>query len=424
MPTIAINAASFGACSDFVKGVVELPCMTEGQLQSMVAWLKARPESDPTNLADYLVKQGMLTRFQADTILLGRAKDLVLSNFTLVDVLGSGAMGTVYKASSTNDNNWYAIKIIPRRNVVSLTQMVEKVKLLKDIRHPRVSALVQLGAHGERVYLAWPFLEGGQKLDDFVRSQGRLTPQQAVQIGSQIASGLTAYHQQGLFHGLLKPTDILVGSDRRVRILDFGVGFLLACERGKSLLDTMTNTKALARGLDCAAPETHMNPLDRTPAGDRYSLGCILFFCLTGQYPFPIDNPLKKMLAHQFEEPPQIRDLNPDVPPRLASIIHRLLSKAPEDRFETTDEVVEAFRTLTTKNADLELPPSRSKSSMNTPPIAVAPVKEVALTPVKAPASAEAAPAMASGLGVKLLVAAGLLAGMCLGGLLALLLRG
>jgi serine/threonine-protein kinase len=249
-------------------------------------------------------------------------------------------MGSVYKARSAKDNNWYAIKIVPRRNVTNLQNVADKVAALKQVRHPRVSAMMHLGAAGDRVYMAWPLLEGGEKLDAIVQRQGKLPPRQAAQVALQVASGLQAYHEHDLFHGLLKPNDILIGSDRRVRILDFGVGFLLTCERGKSLLDTTTNSKALARGLDCASPESILNPLDRTTAGDQYSLGCILYFCLSGQYPFPSSNPVKKMMGHQFEEPEAIEDLVPEVPAKLAAIVHRLLRKSPEERYFSMEEVV------------------------------------------------------------------------------------
>jgi serine/threonine-protein kinase len=227
---------------------------------------------------------------------------------------------------------------------VTLQSIAEKVKALAEIRHPRVSALVHLGAAGERVYLAWPYLEGGEKLDACVARQGKLSPRQATGVALQIASGLQPYHEQGLFHGLLKPSDVVIGADRRVRILDFGVGFLLTCERGKSLLDTMTNTRELARGVDCASPESLTDPLDRTPAGDQYSLGCVLYYCLTGQYPFPEKNPVKKMLAHQFEEPQPLRELAPEVSPRLAAVVQRLMRKAPAERYESTAEVVKALQ--------------------------------------------------------------------------------
>jgi serine/threonine-protein kinase len=255
-------------------------------------------------------------------------------------------MGTVYKARAANEDALYAIKVVPRRNAVSLPTISDKVRAFKVIRHPRVSALVHIGAQGEKVYLVWPFLEGGEKLDALVQRQGKLTPTQAVQIGTQVASGLQAYHEHGLYHGLLKPTDILIGADRRVRILDFGVGVLLACERGKSLLDTMTNTRALARGLDCASPESTLNPLDRSPAGDQYSLGCVLYYCLAGQFPFPIEQPMKKMMAIQLEEPESVCHFNAQAHPRLAAILERMMRKKPAERYGSMTEVVEAFRGL------------------------------------------------------------------------------
>jgi serine/threonine-protein kinase len=337
---------SLGACTPFVSALTEARLLLNGHHASVEARLKAFPECQPSALAEFLVEKGFLTRFQADAALQGKAKELLLATYTLVDVLGTGSMGTVYRARSTQDDGTYAIKVIPRRNAVSLPAISDKVRAFKTIRHPRVSALLHIGAQGERVYLVWPYLDGGDKLDAVVQRQGQLSPTQAVQIGIQVASGLQAYHEHGLYHGLLKASDILIGADRRVRILDFGVGVLLACERGKSLLDTMTNTRALARGLDCASPESTLNPLDRSPAGDQYSLGCILYFCMAGQYPFPNEQPMQKMMAIQLEASEPIRNLNPHVHPRLAAILDQMMQKKPADRFKSMAEVVEAFRGL------------------------------------------------------------------------------
>ena len=339
--------ADLGAAAPLVSELQECHLLGPEHLGRIKAYLQGSPRSEPAALVDFLVHQGMLTRFQADCVSEERARDLVLSQFILTEEIGSGSMGIVYKARSTKNDAMYALKVVPRRNILSLETVAEKVKALRDIRHPRVSALVHLGATGDRVYLAWPFLDGGEKLDAFVRRQGKLATWQAMQIGLQVASGLLPYHEHGLFHGLLKPSDILIGTDRRVRILDFGVGFLLTSERGKSLLDTMTNTRALARGLDCASPESIMNPLERTPSGDQYSLGCVLYFCLTGRFPFPHDNPVKKMLGHQFEVPTPLRELNPQVSSRLAAIVERLLAKTPEERYENISEVVADFQSLT-----------------------------------------------------------------------------
>lgn len=339
-------------------------------------------------LAD-LVEKRLLTRFQADAVRNHTADQLVLSHFHLLDVLGSGAMGVVYKARSSKDSNLYAIKAVPRKNVVNLKAVVEKVEALKQLRHPRVSALVAIGAQGDRVYMAWPLLEGGVKLDEVVQKQGRLAPKQAAQVAQQVASGLQAYHQHDLFHGLLKPSDVLIGSDRRVRILDFGVGFLLTCERGKAVLSTMTNGKALAKGLDCASPESIVDPLQRTTRGDQYSLGCILYYGLTGQFPFPDKNPVKKMLGHQFEQPTPLKELAPETPPRLEVIVNRLMSKDPKDRFASTDELVEQLQAFT---SDSRVAPVASPSATPAPKKTLSPSALVGKAKPEVAPKSEAAP--------------------------------
>jgi serine/threonine-protein kinase len=331
----------------FAAAAAEYALLPGQGLEELDAYRKGHPRATAEELAEHLVGRGRLTRFQADALLQGNGGQLVLSSFFLVDEVGAGSMGTVYRAVSSKDENAYAVKIVPRRNVVNLQSIAEKVLALKQVRHPRVSAMVHVGAQGDRVYMVWPWLEGGEKLEAVVKRQGKLPPRQAAQVALQTASGLQAYHEHDLFHGLLKPSDVVIGSDRRVRILDFGVGFLLTCERGKSLLDTTTNTRALARGLDCASPESILDPLDRSPWGDQYSLGCILFFCLSGRFPFPDGNPVKKMMGHQFEEPPPIRELVPETPPRLAAVVRRLLAKAPEDRYATTEELVSQLQAVT-----------------------------------------------------------------------------
>jgi serine/threonine-protein kinase len=358
----------------FLANLGEYALLPTAGLERARAFRQAFASRGADELAAFLVEQKMLTRFQADLLLAGEGSKLILSIFTLVDVIGTGSMGTVYRARSSRDGNWYAVKIVPRRNVINLTSITAKVEALKQVRHPRVSAMVHVGALGDRVYMVWPMIEGGEKLDAIVARQGKLAPRQAAQVALQAAMGLEAYHQHGLFHGLLKPTDILIGSDRRVRILDFGVGFLLTCERGKSLLDTTTNNKALTRGVDCASPEAILDPLNRTPAGDQYSLGCILYFCLTGQYPFPESNPVKKMLAHQFNEPTPVRKLVPECPPKLATLVHRLLAKRPEERYAKISEVV----------AELQVVTSDSRGIMPMPAAARTPVTPS--TPIPGPA--------------------------------------
>ncbi len=338
---------AFATCGEYAASVSESGLVGPDDRERLAEFVRKSPAAGPKELAGFLVGQRILTRFQAEYVLEGRTAELTLASYTLTDVIGTGAMGAVYKAKSAKDGGWYAIKLVPRRSVMNLTSVAEKVKALKQVRHPRVSALVNIGASGDTIYLVWPYLEGGQRLDDLLKKHGAVPPRQAAQIALQAASGLQPYHEHGLFHGLLKPSDVLIGADRRVRVLDFGVGFLLTSDRGKAILDTMTNGKTLAKGLDCASPESIMDSLARTPAGDQYSLGCILYRCLTGRYPFPYDNPVKKMLAHQNEYPAPVREFSPETPAALADVVERLMQKAPEDRYEDIGEAVKELQALT-----------------------------------------------------------------------------
>ena len=108
----------------------------------------------------------------------------------------------------------------------------------------------------------------------------------------------------------------------------------------------MSTANSLTSGLDCASPESIMDPTQRTPAGDQYSLGCVLYYCLTGQYPFPEGTAVEKMMAHQTKQPPAIKELSPDTPDALVAVVDRLMQKAPNARFGSVAEAVEALQPL------------------------------------------------------------------------------
>ena len=371
-------------CSEIIQSLADVNLLGPKEVELAQQYRSQFPAKPPRDLMAFLVAQGFVTRFQGDIALRGAAHQLVMPPFVLTEILGSGSMGQTAKAKSLEDGAWYALKAVPRKNILNLKSIDEQIEKLKEIRHPRVSAMTHVGVHEDRVFMVWPFIEGGEKLDDIVKRQGRLAPRVAVQVAQQIASGLEEYHSHGLFHGLLKPSDILIGSDRRVRLLDFGVGFLLTCERGKSLLDTTTNSKAMNRGVDCASPESILDPLDRTVLGDQYSLGCILYFCLTGQFPFPDTNPVKKMLGHQFEEPTPIRDLVPELPRKLETLVARMLAKKPEDRYPNIEAVIQEFRRVTPELGEAALPRPGAK--------AVAPEPAKASAPAAKPVAPKAMP--------------------------------
>lgn len=335
--------SDLGACEWFVWDLRRSGLIDRGPLDQIVSeFLRRNPRAEAPALAEYLVDQGTITAFQAERILNGKSQGLVLGPYVLLDAIGTGSMGQVYKASSKNDNNQYAVKVLPRRSMWNVRLARRQVRSFGNFTHPAVVPFVDVGTAGGLHYLSWPLAEG-QTLEAIVQHQGRLPHNQAALFAVQVAQGLTVAHQNNLFHGLLKPSNIMIGSDNQARILDFGIGSLLVENEGESLVDTMSTANTLTSGLDCASPESIMEPTNRTPAGDQYSLGCVLYYTLTGRVPFPEGSAVEKMMAHQTKDPLPIRELAPDVPAGLAAVVERLMAKTPEGRYTGCDELVEAL---------------------------------------------------------------------------------
>ena len=362
-------SSDLGACEWFVWDLRRSGLIDRGQLDQVVGdFLKKSPRAEPPALAEFLISQSVLSTFQAERILQGKTQGLVLGPYVLMDAIGSGSMGQVYKATSKTDNQSYAVKVLPRRSMWNVRLARRQVRAFAQFNHPSVVPFVDVGTSGGQHYLVWPLVEG-ESLEARVEREKRLAPEVAATILNQVAHGLAVAHQNGLFHGLIKPSNILLGSDGQARILDFGIGSLLAENEGESLVDTMSTANTLTSGLDCSSPESIMEPTNRTQAGDQYSLGCVLYYCLAGRYPFADGNAVEKMMSHQFKQPTPIRDLVPQVSEGLAAVIDRLMQKAPESRYAGVDELVEALTPFASEQSrrGLSLGGSHSGSHFGTP---------------------------------------------------------
>jgi len=350
-----------GACEWFVWDLRRSNLLELGQLEQAVGeFLGRHPRAEPAQLAEYLVQRGLLTRFQAERLLNGKSEGFVLGPYVLVDALGTGSMGTVYKARSRTQQGWFALKVLPRRSMWNMRVARRRVREFEQVRHQAVVAFIDVGTAGGAHYLVWPFIEG-TTLESIVKEKGRLRAEDVIRIGLDIAAGLDAAHRHNLIHGLLKPSDIMVTSDHQVKILDFGIGCLLLEMDQESVVDTMSSANTLTSGLDCASPEAILDPSNTTPASDQYSLGCVLYYCLTGQFPFPTGNSVEKMMAHQTKKPCPISELAPGTPDALVRVLERLMEKQPEKRYPATSDVVMALQALLpSRNAPGAFPGSAS----------------------------------------------------------------
>ena len=333
-----------GACEWFLWDLRRSNLLDRGHLDQIVSgFLEKNPRAEPPALAQFLIEQGILTQFQSDRLLQGKTQGFVLGPYIVMDALGSGSMGTVYRAQSKNDGQWYAVKVLPRRSMWNVRLARRKVRMFEECVHPAVVPFVDVGTSGGMHYLAWPMVEG-QTLDKVVAGPGKLPPSLVAQYALKAAEGLEVIHNKGLFHGLIKPSNIMIGNAGEVYILDLGIGSLLAESEGESLVDTMSTANSVVSGLDCASPESIMDPTNLTPAGDQYSLGCVMYYCMTGRFPFPEGTAAEKMIAQQTREPESLEKLVPDMPSGLAAVVLRLMDKSPTNRYASAAAVVEALR--------------------------------------------------------------------------------
>ncbi len=367
-----------GACEWFVWDLRRSNLIDRGRLDQIVGeFLQKNPRAEPPALAEFLIAESILTGFQAERLLQGKTQGFVLGPFTLMDALGSGSMGTVYKAHNKTDDQWYAVKVLPRRSMWNVRIARRKVRSFEQCKHPAVVPFVDVGTAGGMHYLAWPHVDG-ETLDKLIGRQGKLSAADVGNIAMQIAEGLEVCHQQGLFHGLLKPSNIMIGPDQQVYILDFGIGCLLAETEGESLVDTMSTANSVTSGLDCSSPESIMDPTNLTPTGDQYSLGCVMYYMLAGNYPFPDGSAAEKMMAHQFKQPQALSELAPETPPELLAVVDKLMQKKPENRFTNVGQVVEELRPYMRSKSGATARPQARHSAHSSRPASAASVGQSA----------------------------------------------
>lgn len=330
------------------------------ELESVTADARReRVDRSADSIADWLVAQGRLTRFQADKVLACRTQDLVTGPYILKEIIGTGAMGTVYRATRRPDGGDFTIKLIPRRSMWKVVKARRYVRTFERIHHPAVARFVDVGTHGNHHYLVWSFVEG-ETLRQRVEREGPLPFGEAARLTAAAADGVAACHEHNLNHGVLSPANFLLATDGTIRVLDAGIGALLADNStGEALLHTLGHADQLVRGLDCASPEAILDPEQVTSSSDQYSLGCVVYYLLTGRFPFE-GGAVVKMQAHQTEVAPPADIVNPFVPRGLAAVVERMMQKSPADRYPDIGEAAAELRRF----ADRPVGPNRrSKSS-------------------------------------------------------------
>jgi serine/threonine-protein kinase len=346
--------------TDLVDLLHRLELLKPEQQAELSAILSAHAH-DSDAVAFDLIQRGWLTTFQVRKLLADRGQDLILGNYVLLDELGEGGMGQVFKARHRRMSRVVALKAIAQDQLDdpdSVSRFQREIEAAAQLEHPNVVRAYDADKAGSTHFFVMEYVEGID-LGKWVQQNGPLPIERACDYVRQAALGLQHAHERGLVHRDIKPSNLLLSTrDQTVKLLDLGLVRLNRLAKGEGALPTLTRAGEMMGTPDFIAPEQARDAHTADIRADLYSLGCTLYFLLTAKVPFPTGSMVEKLLQHQLDTPRPLERLRPETSPEVLAVVHRLMAKNPEDRYQTPAEAAAALAPLTEEITRPTVPPS------------------------------------------------------------------
>jgi serine/threonine-protein kinase len=303
-----------------------------------------------------LCRRDLLTPHQLEALRSGTPERLLLGSYLLLEPIGAGGMGQVFRARHRLMRREVAVKLIRPEfaaDPAALARFRQEVQAVARLNHPNIVVAHDAQQSGGQTFLVMEYC-AGRNLRDIVRDYGPLPVGLCCDLLRQTALGLQHAFERGLIHRDIKPDNLLLlrgeddadgpGGAARVKILDFGLARLKATPA--SAETPFTRAGVLCGTPDFVAPEQALEPTSADTRADLYSLGCTAYFLLTGQAPFPGGDAAQKLLQHRVAAPAPITALRPDLPASVVALVQQLLQKEPAARPQTAGELAEALGRL------------------------------------------------------------------------------
>jgi eukaryotic-like serine/threonine-protein kinase len=282
-----------------------------------------------------------------------------LPDFEILEEIGRGGMGIVYRARRLADGQIVAVKVIRKdrlQHEEAVKRFRREAQAAARLDHPNIVKVCDFDRAGDTHYIVMEYVHG-ITLERHVEQQGPLTIPQACNFIRQAALGLQHAHEQALVHRDIKPSNLMVTPANEVKLLDMGVARVLQIggQAPGDSLSTLTHGGAVIGTADYVAPEQLEDPHGADIRADLYSLGCTFYLLLTARVPFPGGSLLNKLDKQRWHAPTALEHLRGDIPPAVARLVEKLMAKRPADRVQTPGELAEALKVLA--EHDYEDPP-------------------------------------------------------------------
>src|SRR5215831_15554804 len=304
---------------------------------------KALPP-EPGKAAGLLVRDGILTHFQAEQFCLGKWRRFTIGKYKVLKRLGAGGMGSVYLCEHKLMRRRVAVKVLPTAKAddpSSLERFYREARAVAALDHPNIVRAYDIDQDDKLHFLVMEYVDGSS-LQDIIKKVGPMDVTRAAHYMRQSALGLQHAHESaGLVHRDIKPGNILVDRGGVVKILDMGLARFFHDE--EDILTKKYDENVLGTA-DYLAPEQALDSHGVDIRADIYSLGATFYFCLTGKTPFSEGTVAQKLIWHQTRQPKPIRSIRPEVPEGVVAVVDKMMAKESGQRYQTPRELMEALQ--------------------------------------------------------------------------------
>ena len=334
--------------SEFLDLLEASGLLSARQITKVITAFGLTSEERAEDVARRLVQELVLTPFQAERLLEGRYRGFLIDRYRVREVLGVGGMGCVFIAEDPHLRTKVALKVLANQHSTD-AGMLARIKLEawagNRIQHPNVVRTLRLDSTGAVTFLVMELIRG-ITLHELVAHGGPVKPVMACDIFRQAALGLQAAHEKNIIHRDIKPANLLIDRTGHSWLLDFGLALVGDDSSAEFSLAMIFGHNCLGTP-DYIAPEQSIDSNAVSASADIYGLGCTMYVALTGRVPFADEKSSRaKIEAQRTKTPVPISGINPHVPDAVASVVEKMMARAPGDRFASAAEVAEALEPL------------------------------------------------------------------------------